>query len=129
MPRSGSSAVPFRRRGLSLTALIDMIFLLLLFFMLTTTFTRTAELPLVTGGSGAMAAEAAAPVFLRLSAAELSVNGQPSELDEAAARIIELAPEHPRVLVSLTPEVTAQRLADLLVRLRVQPGLQVQVLG
>lgn len=129
MPRMGPGSVPFRRRGLSLTALIDMVFLLLLFFMLTTTFTRTAELPLVTGGAGVMTEEAAAPVFLRLSEAALSVNGQPSDLDEAAARIVELAPGHPRVLVSLTPEVTAQRLADLLVRLRAQPGLQVQVLG
>ena len=44
-----------RRRKLSMTSLIDVIFLLLLFFMLTSTFTRFAELDLAaaSGGGGA----------------------------------------------------------------------------
>ncbi|MFP5508346.1 MAG: biopolymer transporter ExbD [Alphaproteobacteria bacterium] len=120
--------IPFRRRSLSLTSLIDVIFLLLLFFMLTTTFTRTAELPLVAGGSGTGVAQAA-PVFLRLSPQDMTLNGQTATLDTVTAQITGLAQDDPQVLVSLAPGVNAQRLADLLAALRRQPGLRVQVLG
>ena len=121
-------AAPFRRRPLSLTSLIDVIFLLLLFFMLTTTFTRTAELPLVAGGSGTGTAQTA-PLFLRLSPQEMTLNGQPATLDIVTGRITGLGQDDPQVLVSLAPGVNAQRLADLLAALRRQPGLRVQVLG
>lgn len=121
-------AAPFRRRPLSLTSLIDVIFLLLLFFMLTTTFTRTAELPLVAGGSGTGNLQTA-PLFLRLSAQEMTLNGQPATLDTVTGQITGLGQGEPQVLVSLAPGVTAQRLADLLATLRRQPGLRVQVLG
>ena len=121
-------AAPFRRRPLSLTSLIDVIFLLLLFFMLTTTFTRTAELPLVAGGSGTGTAQTA-PLFLRLSPQEMTLNGQPATLDTVTGRITGLGQDDPQVLVSLAPGVNAQRLADLLAALRRQPGLRVQVLG
>lgn len=119
---------PFRRRILSLTSLIDVIFLLLLFFMLTTTFTRNAELPLVAGGSGTGTAQTA-PIFLRLAPEEVTVNGQTAPLDSVTDRITALNQTAPQVLVSLAPGVTAQRLADLLAHLRRQPGLRVRVLG
>ncbi|MBL4916915.1 biopolymer transporter ExbD [Szabonella alba] len=121
-------AVPFRRRRLSVTSLIDVIFLLLLFFMLTTTFTRTGDLPLSAAGTGA-AVSTEAPVFLRLDPEALSVNAEAAELEGVVQRIRDLSPETgARVLVSLGPGVHAQRLADLLMRLRGLPGAQVQVL-
>lgn len=123
-----SRAAPFRRRPLSLTSLIDVIFLLLLFFMLTTTFTRTAELPLVAAGSGNSSLQGAR-VFLRLAPEDLTVNGQPVSLNGVSERITALGQDAPQVLVSLAPGVSAQRLADLLAHLRRQPGLRVQVLG
>lgn len=123
-----AARAPFRRRTLSLTSLVDVIFLLLLFFMLTTTFTRTAELPLVAGGSGTGAAQTA-PIFLRLAPEDVTVNGQPAPMDALNQRITDLDQTDPHILVSLAPGVTAQRLADLLVELRRQPGLRVQVLG
>ncbi|HSF64459.1 MAG TPA: biopolymer transporter ExbD [Paracoccaceae bacterium] len=48
-------AARFRRRALSLTSLVDVIFLLLIFFMLATTFTRTTDLPLAGGWPGQVA--------------------------------------------------------------------------
>lgn len=128
MARVTQRAAPFRRRALSLTSLIDVIFLLLLFFMLSTTFTRTAELPLVAAGSGTALAQTA-PLFLRLAADDLSVNGQSVGLEDVAQRITELAEEQAQVIVSLAPQVNAQRLADLLAQLRSLTGLRVQVLG
>jgi len=112
----------FRRRRLSLTSLIDVIFLLLLFFMLSSIFSRFGELPLVSAGPGAAVA---VPLrFLQLGPQDLRLNGDPLPLDALAAALDGAGP----VLVALAPEVTAQRLTDLLAVLRDLPGLSVTVL-
>lgn len=56
-------AAIFRRRRISLTSLIDVIFLLLLFFMLSSTFTRFAEIE-VTGGAASASAAGERPDVL-----------------------------------------------------------------
>ncbi|WP_258091871.1 biopolymer transporter ExbD [Salipiger pentaromativorans] len=121
-----------RRRRLSMTSLIDVIFLLLLFFMLTSTFTRFSEVELAAAGSGAAPAPSERPLFLqlgpetaRLNSAEVALEGLADALaaqrgDGAAVR---------RLLVALQPGVSAQRLTDLLVVLRGLPGLAPVVLG
>lgn len=117
---------PRLRRPLSMTSLIDVIFLLLMFFMLATTFTRTTELPLATGGAGAVTTDAR-PMLVRLSEDGLSLNGRAlgaEALPEALA-----GQTSPRLLVALAPGVSSQRLADLLATLRRVPGARVQVLG
>ena len=59
-----------------MTSLIDVIFLLLLFFMLTSTFSKFSEVPLAAAGSGAVAqASDAKPVFLQLGPDTLRLNG------------------------------------------------------
>jgi len=111
------------RRTLSLTPLIDVIFLLLLFFMLTTSFAPELELPLAPAGLGA--AEAARPAFLDLGPAALVLNGaslSPDDLPSALAG-------EGAVVVRVAPGVTAQRLIDVLGPLARVPGLAVQVLG
>lgn len=112
----------FRRRALSLTPLVDVIFLLLLFFMLTSTFSRYGEIEVAAaaGGSGGAAAEAQ---FLQLSETGVRLAGR--EVDLAALPSL-LAGE--RVLVALGEDVTAQRLVDLLALLRGVPGLGLTVL-
>ncbi|MCR8546706.1 biopolymer transporter ExbD [Salipiger sp. P9] len=115
-----------------MTSLIDVIFLLLLFFMLTSTFTRFSEVELAAAGSGAAPAPSERPLFLqlgpetaRLNSAEVALEGLADALaaqrgDGAAVR---------RLLVALQPGVSAQRLTDLLVVLRGLPGLAPVVLG
>ncbi|PWK58165.1 biopolymer transporter ExbD [Roseicyclus mahoneyensis] len=121
---------PWRRRPIALTPLIDIIFLLLLFFMLSSTFTRFAELPLSQAGVGA--AEGAAPFFVQLSPQDVMLNGVAVQLDDLPSAIEALAPPEAEgaqtLLVTLAPEVTSQRLVDLLARLRGLPGLTVSVL-
>lgn len=118
-----------RQRRMSLTSLVDVIFLLLLFFMLTSTFSRFAEVELsAAAGTGADVAESP-PVFLRLSPEAVSVNGDAVPLDELGPAL-----EHdkaaPRiVLISLVKGVTAQRLTDLLGALREVPRIAPTVLG
>ncbi|MEM6481767.1 MAG: biopolymer transporter ExbD [Pseudomonadota bacterium] len=115
---------PFKRRPLSVTPLIDVIFLLLLFFMLTSTFSRFGEIELsqATGGPVSEAVPSDR-FFVQLGAERLVLNGDDITLDALADEA-----QTGQVLVSLDADVTAQRLVDLLVRLRGREGLSVTVL-
>ncbi len=121
----------WQRRPVSLTPLIDIIFLLLLFFMLSSTFTRFAELPLQNAGGGAGAG--ATPLFLQLGPETVTLNGEAMALDTLPAALAPLEAEAEGadgvLLVTLSGEVTSQRLVDLLVALRAAPWLTVSVLG
>lgn len=109
-----------------MTSLIDVIFLLLLFFMLSSTFTRFAEIDLTAGGSGGGISADQRPVFIRLGPDFLELNGQTAQMEKLRNLLTEI--EKPSVLVSLQKTVTAQRLTDLLVALREVEDLQVTVL-
>lgn len=114
-----------------MTSLIDVIFLLLLFFMLTSTFTRFAEVDLAAGGTGGGTASGTRPVFLRLTPDALSLNGTENALDALPEALRDQQQEGGDalpVIVALKGAVTAQRLTDLLVTLRRVPGLTVTVL-
>ena len=123
MPRAA-----LRRRKLSLTSLIDVIFLLLLFFMLSSTFSQFSEVELVTAGAGRTAAPDTRPLFVQLRADSLRVNAREVELDALAGALAPLMDGETRALVSAGDDVTAQRLTDLLLALRGIEGLSVQVL-
>lgn len=115
-----------RRRRLSMTSLIDVIFLLLLFFMLTSTFSKFSEVELAANaGTGAMA-QTTPPVFLRLGQDSLSVNGDPLEITALAEG---LPDTETTLIVALQDGVNAQRLTDLLVAMRAFPKLTVTLLG
>lgn len=115
-----------------MTSLVDVIFLLLLFFMLTSTFTKYSEVELAGApGSSAGAEPQAPPLFMQLGPDTLRLNGAVVSLD-TVADAIEARPatgSEATVLISLRDAVTSQRLADLLVALRAVPGLRVTVLG
>jgi biopolymer transport protein ExbD len=117
------------RRRLSMTSLIDVIFLLLLFFMLSSTFTRFAEVELASAGAGG-GSPADRPVFVTLAADSLRLNGTEAMLDELPASLDALrgGAGPMTVLVATRDGVTAQRLTDLLATLRGLPDLSVTVL-
>ncbi|MFA3916711.1 ExbD/TolR family protein [Ruegeria hyattellae] len=118
------NTVPFVRRPMSMTPLIDVIFLLLLFFMLSSTFSRFAEIELSSAAAGALASDKPSErIFVQIGAERLIMNGAPATLDELSAQV-----ETGQVLVSLDEDTSAQRLVDLLVRLRGREGLTVTVL-
>lgn len=114
-----------------MTSLIDIIFLLLLFFMLTSTFSKFAEVELAAAGASGAVSVDIRPLFLRLGADDLSLNGTELALEEIAGRLEQsVEPDaNTPVLVSLGAGVTAQRLTDLLVALRPVRGVAVTVLG
>lgn len=117
---------PRRRKALSMTSLIDVIFLLLLFFMLSSTFTRFGDLPLTTASGGGVAS-AEAPAFLRLTAETLMLDTSAVDLPSLPGVLAARAP----LLVVLAPAdgVSAQRLVDVLAVLRDLPGITLRVIG
>ncbi len=127
MAISGTKA---RRKHISMTSLIDVIFLLLLFFMLSSTFTRFAEIPLTgaSAGQGAASAETP-PLFMRLFEEQVELNGQSYAINALSAEISQMEiKEGQQLLVAPDDTVTSQRLVDLLVVLAAYPDLTVVVL-
>ncbi|WP_050604494.1 biopolymer transporter ExbD [Ruegeria sp. 6PALISEP08] len=107
-----------------MTPLIDVIFLLLLFFMLSSTFSRFSEIELSSVTTGRESeAEPTERFFVQLGATRVVLNGQPISLEDMADQALT-----GQVLVNLDPDTSAQRLVDLLVRLRGREGLTVRVL-
>lgn len=118
------NTAPFVRRPMSMTPLIDVIFLLLLFFMLSSTFSRFAEIELSSATAGATTTDAPVErVFIQIGAERIVLNGETVTLDELSTQI-----GTGQALVSLDADTSAQRLVDLLVVLRGRDGLTVTVL-
>ncbi|TYB86799.1 biopolymer transporter ExbD [Oceaniovalibus sp. ACAM 378] len=119
----------FRRRALSMTSLIDVIFLLLLFFMLSSTFSKFAEVELAgvgTQGTGSTDQT----LFLQVTPDALRLNAAPVEIEALSANLTEIrGQDDSRLLLSLSGDVTSQRLTDVLVILRAQPNLTLRVLA
>ncbi len=115
-----------RRRRLSLTSLIDVIFLLLLFFMLSSTFTRFGDLPFIAATAGA-AGTGAPPAFLRISADAITLNV--AEITLAGLPAAMTALDGGLVLVAPAADVTAQRLVDVLVVAQTVPGISLRLIG
>lgn len=114
-----------------MTSLIDVIFLLLLFFMLSSTFSRFAEVELAAAVAGGSATSEVKVSFLQLGQDDLSLNGEKMRLDSLAGAFaaIQDDAENRPVIVSLRDGVTAQRLTDALVVLRGIERLSISVLG
>ena len=110
-----------RRRRLSMTSLIDVIFLLLLFFMLTSTFSRFGEIKLSLGSTAgeSQGASDVQMVLLRLSADGLSINGVAVPVDQAAARVESMSMSSPaHLVISLADGSTSQDLVSVMHELR-----------
>lgn len=109
---------------MSLTALIDVVFLLLLFFLLTSTFSSFGEIEMFSPASGqSEASEPVQRVFLQLGSDRLTLNGSPATMENVVDQI-----EAGLVLIELDPDVTSQRLVDLLATFRGRDELSVLVL-
>jgi biopolymer transport protein ExbD len=119
----------YRRRALSMTSLIDVIFLLLLFFMLSSTFSKFAEVDLA-GPAGQGNGAEGETLFLQVTEDGLRLNTASLSIDKLSARLSEVSQqEGTRLLLSLSGDVTSQRLTDILVVLRTQPKLKLSILA
>ena len=106
------------RRRLSMTSLIDVIFLLLLFFMLSSTFARFAEIEVSGGVASSTAAGERPDVLLRYDGVEWRVNGlaiADDELEGELARLSDAGAETAVLLVR--GEMTLQDLISAVERI------------
>ncbi|MEM9434623.1 MAG: biopolymer transporter ExbD [Pseudomonadota bacterium] len=110
-----------------MTSLIDVIFLLLLFFMLSSTFSRFAEVEITAGGGGGTSDQAADTLlFLRVSEDRLTLNGDLLSADALEDHLAEI--EEATLIVSVADSTPAQLLVDILVLTRNFQSLNVSVL-
>lgn len=117
-----------RRRPVSVTSLIDVIFLLLLFFMLSSTFTRFAEVEFSAGRAGALAPGKAPDVILRVSGEDWSVNGVRGDAQSALAELGRLEAAGARDVVLMPGgSLTSQELLEAIERVRRGTGLSLSV--
>jgi biopolymer transport protein ExbD len=116
-----------RRRPLSLTSLIDVIFLLLLFFMLSSTFTRFGEVA-ITGGRATAAAAGVPDVMIRLSDDGWTVNGLSFDEAAAMAELGRLKEAGARTAVLMVRgDVSSQQLVSAVEMIGRQSGLSLGV--
>lgn len=111
-----------RRQKISLTALIDVVFILLMFFMLTSSFTNWRQIELKTPMAAVTAAEQPKPVLAVLDAGgRLSLEGQEVAINEISANVLERADwyagQRPVVLVPMA-DVSMQQIVTALERLQ-----------
>lgn len=110
-----------------MTSLIDVIFLLLLFFMLSSTFTRFGEIELTSGGSALGAP--IKPVYLRLVEDGIVLNGREVTLETLADTLAgQKEAGADTILLSLDDKTVSQRLVDVYSAVRAVPGFAVTVL-
>lgn len=107
-----------RRRLVSLTPMIDVVFLILVFFMLASKFTTERALPISAAGT-ALSQWEGAPRLIEITPQRISYNGQPVALDQLAQTLTArgVQPEQ-AVLVRPGDGADIQRLTDLLDTLR-----------
>jgi biopolymer transport protein ExbD len=102
-----------RRRILDLAPLVDVVFLLLVFFMLATQFDRERALPLDVTGAGSAEREEPAPIEVRLAAdGRLWLDGRAGDLETLTRRLARTPGG--RVAVRPEADVSLGRIHDVL---------------
>ena len=117
-----------RRRPLSLTPLIDVIFLLLLFFMLSSTFVRFAQVE-ITGGTASSTATGQTPdILIRIDGDAWQVNGASVDAGAAVAELKRLQEQGAaRAVLLVRGDVSSQDLVTALERIRRETTLSLTV--
>ncbi|MEO0622182.1 MAG: biopolymer transporter ExbD [Pseudomonadota bacterium] len=117
-PQPGNSRAT-RRRGrlrISLTPLIDVVFILLVFFMLASSFLDWRSIRLSAAPSGAPSAGVEGALLVELTADGVRLSGERMDLAALSVRLGERIAAEPRqrVLVRAAPAVDMQRMVRLL---------------
>lgn len=110
---------PRRRLRISMTPLIDVVFILLVFFMLASSFLDWRSIRLTSAGSGAATPSVEGALLVDLTETGPRLSGERMSLDSLATRVSERLENVPdqRVLVRPARGVEMQRMVDLLDRL------------
>ena len=118
------------KKRLALTSLIDIIFLLLLFLMLTSTFSKFSEIELSVATTAAKNKVSENILFLRVSAVRIDLNSGEVEMNSLAKSIKSFTQNAKASLViSMDQDVTSQRLVDILGIVANIEGISVNLIG
>ena len=118
------------KKRLALTSLIDIIFLLLLFLMLTSTFSKFSEIELSVAATAAESNVSEKILFLRISALRIDLNSDEVQINSLSKSIKSFTKNAKASLViSMDQDVTSQRLVDILGRVANIEGLSVNLIG
>ncbi len=118
------------KKRLALTSLIDIIFLLLLFLMLTSTFSKFSEIELSIASTASEKSVSEKILFLRVSALAVNLNSDEVQINSLSKSIRSLSGNKKASLViSLDQDVTSQRLVDILEIVNSVKGLSVNLIG
>ncbi|MFT5112406.1 MAG: biopolymer transport protein ExbD [Parasphingorhabdus sp.] len=111
-----SSTSSRRHPLISLTPLIDVVFILLVFFMLASSFTNWRSIDLGDSGSSAGVSAGRAPVLIEVLESGLRYAGQAISVDGLVIKINSLLIDDPeqRVLVRPGQNVAIQQVVELL---------------
>ena len=125
----GISNYQFRRKPIIITALIDIIFLLLLFFMLSSTFTKFGEikLDLVSETSSKQFKKTNQIIFVRLSDKGLTINGSFILPEKLIDGISKYKKENSLLILSVVKGATSQSLVKILYKLKQLKDLNVRI--
>lgn len=118
-----------QRRQLSITSLIDVIFLLLLFFMLASSFQQFSELEVggVVANASAQTASDTAPLILQVGETSLTLDGRNVLMGDLLPMLNNRADPNQALSLQVTQDATAQRLTDILVAIEPADGLNVSM--
>lgn len=105
-----------RRRRMSLTPLIDVVFLLLIFFMLAARFGLEGSVELTAGGSGSE--YRGPPRLVEVFPDTLSLNGVPVTAEQLVASLTDLT-DHPDdpIVLRMRDGADVQRMTDIMEQL------------
>jgi len=107
---------PRRRRRTSLTPMIDVVFLLLVFFMLAARFGLEGGVALSLAGDGAP--WSGPPRLVEVAPGTLRLNGVPLEMEALLAELRRLGAAGVPVVLRAGPEADLGRLVEVMERLR-----------
>jgi len=123
-------SAPARRRGISLTPLIDVVFILLLFFMLSSSFMQWRQIDLPIPAQGEAQDQELLVVRLLNNSGELSIGEQQLALaDRDALRAILSANPDKVIALDVADGVDTQRLIMLVDNLREAGAERVSLAG
>ncbi len=117
------------RKRTSITSLIDVIFLLLLFFMLASTFTKFSEIEISSGSQSTSSVQNEDIIRLNIGAQKMTLNTS-KQSDSLAYMHIQALKAKGRTLIaiSVNEDVSTQRLTTVLTQLNGIGELQINVM-
>jgi biopolymer transport protein ExbD len=121
---------PRRTAPIGLTPLIDVIFILLIFFMLASTLATREQLPIRLAAPGMRADTVPPTVHVRIDADTLWLGERSVSASALPGLLTDRSPSDtlPRIQLEPTGDVSLQRLLEILGRLR-DAGLDVSLIG